>query len=93
MDYLHIFSQKIIYMSKSGSKGQKVQKELDIILSRLNALEASTTDDVQKAIIGVLRVLAETQTHSLNELEHIKKGMDLLMMQIFKVENKVDSSL
>lgn len=80
-------------MSKSESKGQKVQKELDIVLSRLNALEASTTDNTQKAIIGVLRVLAETQIHSLNELEHIKKGMDLLMMQIFKVENKVDSSL
>ena len=80
-------------MSKSESKGQKVQKELDIILSRLDALEASTTDNSQKSIIGVLRVLAETQIHSLNELEHIKKGLDLLMMQIFKVENKVDSSL
>ena len=79
-------------MSKSESKGHKAQKELDIILSRINALEASTTDNVQKSIIGVLRVLAETQIHSLNELEHIKKGMDLLMMQIFKVENKVNSS-
>lgn len=79
-------------MSKFESKGQKIQKELDIVLSRLNALEASTTDSSQKAIIGVLRVLAETQIHSLNELDHIKKGMDLLMMQIFKVENKVDSS-
>ncbi|MGI0040536.1 MAG: hypothetical protein ACRD94_01060 [Nitrosopumilaceae archaeon] len=80
-------------MSKSESKGQKIQKELDVILSRLNALEASTIDNFQKSIIGVLRVLAETQIHSLNELEHIKKGMDLLMMQIFKVENKVNSSL
>ena len=80
-------------MSKSESKGQKAQKDLDIVLSRLNALEVSTTDSVQKSIISVLRVLAETQIHSLNELEHIKKGMDLLMMQIFKVENKVDSSL
>ena len=80
-------------MSKSESKGKKAQKELDIILSLLNALEVSTTDSVQKSIISVLRVLAETQTHSLNELEHIKKGMDLLMMQIFKVENKIDSPL
>ncbi|HII36153.1 MAG TPA: hypothetical protein HA319_03765 [Nitrosopumilaceae archaeon] len=79
-------------MSKSESKGQKAQKDLDIVLSRLNALEVSTTDSVQKSIISVLRVLAETQIHSLNELEHIKKGMDLLMMQIFKVENKVNSS-
>ena len=80
-------------MSKSESKGKQAQKDLDIVLSRLNALEASNTDSVQKSIISVLRVLAETQIHSLNELEHIKKGMDLLMMQIFKVENKIDSSL
>jgi hypothetical protein len=80
-------------MSKSESKGQKAQKDLDIVLSRLNALEVSTTDSNQKSIISVLRVLVETQIHSLNELEHIKKGMDLLMMQIFKVENKVNSSL
>jgi len=79
-------------MSKPESKGQMSQKELDIILSRLNALEVSATDNFQKSIIGVLRVLAETQIHSLNELEHIKKGMDLLMMQIFKVENRVNSS-
>ena len=76
-------------MSKPESKGQKSQKELDIILSRLNALEVSATDNFQKSVIGVLRVLTEIQIHSLNELEHIKKGMDLLMMQIFKVENKI----
>jgi hypothetical protein len=80
-------------MSKPESKGQKSQKELDIILSRLNALEVSSTDNFQKSIIGVLRALVQTQIHSLDELEHIKKGMDLLMMQIFKVENKVNSSL
>lgn len=79
-------------MSKPESKGQKSQKELDIILSRLNALEVSSTDNFQKSIIGVLRVLVQTQVHSLDELEHIKKGMDLLMMQIFKVDNKVNSS-
>lgn len=80
-------------MSKPESKGHNARKELDIALSRLNALEVSATDNFQKSVIGILRVLAETQIHSLNELEHIKKGMDLLMMQIFKVENKVNSSL
>ncbi len=80
-------------MSKPESKGQNARKELDIALSRLNALEVSATDNFQKSVIGILRVLAETQIHSLNELEHIKKGMDLLMMQIFKVDNKVNSSL
>ncbi len=80
-------------MSKPESKGHNARKELDIALSRLNALEVSATDNFQKSVIDILRVLAETQIHSLNELEHIKKGMDLLMMQIFKVENKVNSSL
>ena len=80
-------------MSKPESKGQNARKELDIALSRLNALEVSATDNFQKSVIGILRVLAETQIHSLDEFEHIKKAMDLLMMQIFKVENKVNSSL
>lgn len=80
-------------MSKPESKGKKAQKELDIILSRLNALEVSAADNFQKSIIGILRVLVETQTHSLDEFEHLKKAIDLLMMQIFKVENKVNSSL
>lgn len=80
-------------MPKPESKGQKAQKELDVMLSRLNALEVSATDNFQKSIIGILRVLVETQTHSLNEFEHLKKAIDLLMMQIFKVENKVNSSL
>ena len=80
-------------MSKPESKGQNARKELDMALSRLNALEVSATDNFQKSVIGILRVLAETQIHSLDEFEHIKKAMDLLMMQIFKVENKVNSSL
>lgn len=80
-------------MSKPESKGQNARKELDVVLSRLDALEVSATDNFQKSVIGILRVLAETQIHSLNELEHVKKGMDLLMMQIFKVDNKVNSSL
>lgn len=78
-------------MSKPESKGQSAQKEMEVALSRLNALEVSATDNFQKSIIGVLRALVETNIHSLNELDHIKKGMDLLMMQIFKVENKVNS--
>ncbi len=80
-------------MSKPESKGQRAQKELDIMLSRLNALEVSTTDDVQKSLIGIIRVLVDTQIHSLNEFEHLKKAIDLLTLQIFKLENKKNSSL
>ena len=67
------------------------QKDLDVLMSKLNALEASATDNFQKSLIGVLRVLAENQLHSLNEFDHLKKAIDLLTLQIFKVERKADS--
>ena len=80
-------------MSDPESKDQKVRKELDMMLSRLNALEVSATDNFQKSLVQVLRTLVETQTHSLNEFDHLKKAIDLLMLQLFKIENKVNSSL
>ena len=80
-------------MSKPESKGQRAQKDLDIVLSRLNALEVSTTDDLQKSLIVIIRVLVDTQMHSLNEFDHLKKAIDLLTLQIFKLENKKNSSL
>ena len=67
------------------------QKDLDVLMSKLNALEASATDNFQKSLIGVLRVLAENQLHSINEFDHLKKAIDLLTLQIFKVERKADS--
>jgi len=67
------------------------QKDLDILISKLNALEASATDNFQKSLVGVLKVLVENQLHSINEFEHLKKAIDLLTLQIFKVERKADS--
>jgi hypothetical protein len=67
------------------------QKDFDILNSKLNALEVSATDNFQKSLIGVLRVLVENQLHTLNEFDHIKKAIDLLTLQIFKVERKADS--
>ncbi len=67
------------------------QKDFDILLSKLNALEVSATDNFQKSLVGVLKILIENQIHSLNELEHLKKAIDLLTLQIFKVERKTNS--
>jgi len=67
------------------------QKDLDILVSKLNALEVSATDNFQKSLIGVLKVLVENQLQSFNEFEHLKKAIDLLTLQIFKVERKADS--
>ncbi len=66
-------------------------KDLDNILSKLNAMEIVASDDYQKSSIKVMRALVEGQMHSINEFGHLKKAMDLLMLQIFDVQNKSKS--
>jgi len=63
-------------------------KDLDNILSKLNAMEIVASDDYQKSSVKVMRALVEGQIHSINEFGHLKKAMDLLMLQIFDVQNK-----
>ena len=63
-------------------------KELDNLLSKINAMEIVASDDYQKNSIKVMRALVEGQIHSINEFGHLKKAMDLLMLQIFEVQNK-----
>jgi len=64
-------------------------KDLDNILSKLNAMEIVASDDNQKNSVKIMRSLVEGQIHSINEFQHLKKGMDLLMLQLFDVQNKV----
>ncbi len=66
-------------------------KDLDNILSKLNAMEIVSSDDYQKNSIKIMRALVEGQMHSINEFQHLKKAMDLLMLQLFDVQNKVKS--
>ena len=66
-------------------------KELDSLLSKLNAMEIVASDDYQKNSVKVMRALVEGQMHSINEFGHLKKAMDLLMLQIFEVQNKSKS--
>ena len=63
-------------------------KELDNLLSKLNAMEIVASDDYQKNSVKVMRALVEGQMHSINEFGHLKKAMYLLMLQIFDVQNK-----
>lgn len=78
-------------MEKDKSHGKDMQKELDILQSRLDALEASSTERYDKSMIGVLKVLVENQRQIIGEFEHLKKAIDLLTLQIFKVENSQKS--
>jgi len=66
-------------------------KELDNMLSKLNAMEIIASDEYQKNTVKVMRVLVEGQIHSINEFQHLKKAIDLLTLQLFDVQNKVNS--
>ena len=76
---------------KKHTPADEMKKDLDNILSKINALEVSAPDDYQKNIVKVLRVLVEGQIHSINEFEHLKKAIDLVTLQMFDVKNKSNS--
>jgi len=70
---------------------EDIKKELDAMLSKLNALEIVAHDEFQKGTVKVLRRLVEGQIHSVNEFDHLKKALDLLTLQLFEVKNKTNS--
>ena len=69
---------------KKQSHTDKMKKELDIMMSKINALEVVASDEYQKGVVKVLRALVEGQIHTINEFEHLKKAIDLLTLQLFK---------
>lgn len=65
--------------------------DLDNVLAKINALEVTSTNEYQKSTVKVLRALTEGQIHSINEFEHLKKAIDLVTLELFKVQTKIDS--
>ena len=63
-------------------------KDLDDILSRINGLEVSSTDEYQKAMVSVLKTLVQGEISLFKEFEHLKKAIDLLTLEMFKIKNK-----
>ena len=53
-----------------------IVKELDIMISRINGLEASSTDEYQRSMSSVLKTLAQGELNMFQELEHMKKALD-----------------
>ena len=64
-------------------------RELDGMLSKLNAMEIVAKDSFQKGAVQVLRALVQGQIHSVNEFGHLKKAIDLLTLELFNIQNKV----
>jgi len=76
---------------KKHAPAEEMKQDLDNLLSKLNAIEIVASDEFQKGSVKVLRALVEGQIHSINEFEHLKKAMDLLTLEIFKLQNKIKS--
>jgi hypothetical protein len=74
---------------KDHHSSDEIKKELEIMLSKINALEIIAKDEFQKGAIKVLRKLVEGQIHSVTEFDHLKKALDLLTLQIFELKNKL----
>ena len=77
-------------MDKHAPKEEMI-KDLENILAKINALEVNAKDEEKKANVKILRKLTEGQIHSINEFEHLKKAIDLLTMQLFDAQNKINA--
>lgn len=73
---------------KKHAPSEEMRKDLDIMLSKINALEIVAKDEYQVGVVKVLRALVEGQIHSINEFDHLKKAIDLVTLQLFEVQNK-----
>ncbi|KAG2480204.1 MAG: hypothetical protein NPMRth3_580001 [Nitrosopumilales archaeon] len=76
---------------KKQSHADEMKKDLDIMSSKINALEVVASGEYQKGVVKVLRALVEGQVHTINEFEHLKKAIDLLTLQLFETQNKIRS--
>ena len=76
---------------KKHAPADEMKKDLENLLAKINALEVSAPDEYQKGIVKVLRVLVEGQIHSVNEFEHLKKAIDLVTLQLFDAQKKINS--
>ena len=76
---------------KKHAPADEMKKDLDILLSKINALEVGAADEYQKGTVKVLRALVEGQIHSINEFKNLKKAIDLVTLQFFELQKKVNS--
>lgn len=61
--------------------------EVDAILSMADAIDVIAADEFQRGVARAIRALAEHNAHLVQENEHLKKAMDLMLEQIFRAQN------
>ena len=64
-----------------------IMKELDNMVSRINGLEVSSTDEYQVAMVSVLKTLPQGEINLFKEFDHLKKAIDLLTLELFKLKS------
>jgi hypothetical protein len=62
--------------------------DLDNIMSRVNGLEVSSTDEYQRAMVSVLKTLVQGEINLFKEFEHLKKAIDLVTLEMFKIRDR-----
>ena len=66
------------------SPSEQARRDLENALSRINAMEVSAAGEQQRGEAKVLRAMAESQLHAIQEIEHLKKAIDLLTQMLFE---------
>lgn len=80
-----------IFPDVEQSHSAEMKKDLEIMGSKINALEATSADNYQKSVAIILKGLVKHQKDLVTEVEHLRKAVDLLTLQIFKIEKQIDS--
>ena len=68
---------------------EEMIRDLDDLLSKINAMEIVASDEFQKNTVKIMRALVQGQIHSINEFSHLKKAIDLLTEQFFKLQGRL----
>lgn len=89
---IHIFTILPIIM-KDHPPSSEVKKELENLQSKINALEIIAKDEFQRGVVVTLRTLVNGQIHSIEEFDHLKKALDLITLQMFEMQNKINSQM
>ena len=80
-----------MYDMEKHKPADEMLEDLDNLLSKINAMEILAKDEFQKGTVQILRMLVQGQMHSVREFTHMKKASDMLLKQIFDVQNMVKS--
>lgn len=76
---------------KEHQSSNEMKKDLENLQAKINALEIIAKDEFQKGIVITLRALVNGQIHSIEEFDHLKKALDLITLQMFEMQNKINS--